>query len=89
MFIYFRDRETEHQRGRGTEPETESEASSRLWAVSTEPDAGLKLTDREIVTWAEVGHPTDWATRVPLCVSVYGHLIQYMLLICLHWTYGQ
>ena len=49
------------------EGDTESEAGSRLWAVSTEPDAGLELTDREIMTWAEVGRLTDWATRAPLC----------------------
>ena len=30
---------------------TESETGSGLRAVSTEPDAGLELTDREIVTW--------------------------------------
>ena len=30
--------------------DTESEAGSRLRAVSTEPDAGLKLTDCEIMT---------------------------------------
>ena len=32
------------------ERETESETGSRLQAVSTEPDAGLKLTNREIMT---------------------------------------
>ena len=32
------------------EGDTESEAGSRLCAVSTEPDAGLELTDREIMT---------------------------------------
>ena len=32
------------------EGDTESEAGSRLGAVSTEPDAGLQLTDREIMT---------------------------------------
>ena len=47
------------------EGDTESEAGSRLWAVGTEPDAGLELTDREIITWAEVGRPTDWATQAP------------------------
>ena len=39
--------------GGGAERErgdTESEAGSRLRAVSTEPDAGLELTDREIMT---------------------------------------
>ena len=30
--------------------DTEAEAGSRLRAVSTEPDAGLELTDREIMT---------------------------------------
>ena len=35
----------------GTEREgdTESEAGSRLSAISTEPDAGLELTDCEIM----------------------------------------
>ena len=42
------ERETERERER--ERETESEASSRLWAVSTEPDAGLEPTNREIMT---------------------------------------
>ena len=53
--------------GNGAEREgdTESEAGSRLWAVSTEPDMGLEPTDREIMTWAEVGRLTDWATQAP------------------------
>ena len=39
--------------GGGTEKEgdTESETGSRLRAISPEPDAGLELRDREIVTW--------------------------------------
>ena len=36
--------------GAGREGETESEASPRLLAVSTEPDAGLKPRDCEIMT---------------------------------------
>ena len=51
--------------GAEREGDTESEADSRLWAISPEPDAGLGLTDREIVTWAEVGRLTDWATQAP------------------------
>ena len=53
--------------GEGAEREgdTESEAGSRLWAVNTEPEAGLELTDCRIMTWAEVGHLTDWATQEP------------------------
>ena len=46
------DRERQSMSGGGSEREgdTESEAGPRLRAVSTEPDAGLELTDREIVT---------------------------------------
>ena len=33
------------------ERDTESETGSRLRAISPEPNAGLKLTDCEIVTW--------------------------------------
>ena len=53
--------------GEGAEREgyIESEAGSRLQAISTEPDAGLELTNREIMTWAKVGRSTDWATQVP------------------------
>ena len=38
---------------------TEFEAGSRLSAVSTEPEAGLELTNHETMTRAEVGHLTD------------------------------
>ena len=55
-FIYFWEREGD----------TGSEASSRLWAVSTEPHAGLELKNCEIMTWAEVGRLTDWGTQAPL-----------------------
>ena len=46
------------RRGAEREGDTESEAGSRLQAVSTEPNVGLELTDREIVTRAEVGRST-------------------------------
>ena len=36
--------------GAEREGDTESEAGSRLRAVSTEPDAGLEPTNREILT---------------------------------------
>ena len=41
--------------GEGSEREgdTESEAGSRFRAISPEPDAGLELADREIVTRAD------------------------------------
>ena len=37
-------------RGADREGDTESKAGSRLRAVSTEPDTGLKLMDREIMS---------------------------------------
>ena len=48
-------RETECERRRGREGDTESEAGSRLWALRTEPDKGFKLTYCEIMTWGVVG----------------------------------
>ena len=68
----FLDRERHSMNGGGAEREgdTESEAGSRLWAISPEPDAGLKLADREIVTWAEVGRLTDWATQAPQSLAI-------------------
>ena len=65
-FIYFWERQRQNGSALGMEREggTESKAGSRLWAVSTEPDAGLKLTSCEIMTWAEVGRSTSWVTHV-------------------------
>ena len=51
--------------GAEREGDTEFEAGSRLWAVGTEPDTWLELTNHEIMTWAEAGRPTDWATQAP------------------------
>ena len=49
MFIFERQRES-RRRGREREGDTESKASSTLRAVGTDPDAGLELTNREIVS---------------------------------------
>ena len=48
LFIFERERERTGEGQR--EGDTGSEAGSRLCAVSTEPDVGLELTNREIVT---------------------------------------
>ena len=54
MFIFGSERERQRQKvsGEGAQGkgDTESEAGSRLRAVSTEPDAGLELMNREIMT---------------------------------------
>ena len=65
MFIYFWERQNASGLGAESEGDTESEAGSRFRAVSTEPDAGLEPTSCEIMTWAEVGRSTDWATQAP------------------------
>ena len=47
----MRQRETEHEWGRGKrDGDTESKAGSKLQAVSTEPSAGLELVNLEIMT---------------------------------------
>ena len=58
VYLFLRERESVSREGQ-REGDTESEAGSRLQAVSTEPDAGLELTNRRIMTWAEVGRSTD------------------------------
>ena len=51
VYLFLRQRETEHEWGRAErEGDTESEAGSRLQAVSTEPDMGLEPMNREIMT---------------------------------------
>ena len=74
FFIYFWDREKQSMNG-GAEREgdTASETGSRLPAISPEPDTGLKLTDREIVTWlksdaqptAPPRRPWEWFLKGP------------------------
>ena len=51
-FIYFWDRERQSMNRGGAEREGDTvlEAGFRLRAISPEPDAGLELMDREIVT---------------------------------------
>ena len=49
-FLKDRERESASRGGAEREGDTESEAGSRLRAVSTEPNAGLELTIHEIMT---------------------------------------
>ena len=51
VYLFLREKkECEWGRSREKEGDTESEAGSRLRAVSTEPNAGLELTSCEIMT---------------------------------------
>ena len=65
VYLFLKERDRARAGEGQRKGDTESKAGSRFWAVSTEPDTGLELTNCEIMTWAKVGHLTDWATRRP------------------------
>ena len=52
VYLFLRERQKQNVSRGGAEREgdTEPEAGSRLGAVSTEPDVGLKPTNHEIMT---------------------------------------
>ena len=64
VYLFLGQRQ-EHERGRDRE-RRRHRIRSRLQAVSTEPDAGLELTNWEIMIWAKAGRLTDWATQALL-----------------------
>ena len=71
FFYFFERRSTstgmqvgKGQRGGETIP-------SSLCTVSMEPDAGLKLMNRESMTWADVACLTNRATQVPLLIYLF------------------
>ena len=59
FYLFLKDRESMSEGGAQRERDTESEADSRHRAVSTEPDTGLELMSREIMTRVEAGCPTN------------------------------
>ena len=82
MFIYYFERERERERvvGKGQrEGDTESEAGSRLQAVSTKPNIGLEPTNREIMTdegvWGKLRAKYRLAPPLQggICVLFLGH----------------
>ena len=90
MFIFERERQRQSESRGGAEREgdTESESDSRLWAVSTEAGAGLRLKNREIMIWAKVRRLTSWATRAPHSIINYSHhAIHYILMIYLFYNW--
>ena len=50
VYLFLRQRQSMNRGGAEREGDTESETGPRLRAVSTEPAAGLELTDCEIMT---------------------------------------
>ena len=90
LFLRDRDREQRQSMSRGgaeREGDTERKAGSRPWAISAEPDTGLELMDCEIMTWADVGCLTNWATKVPLQFMINDkyHCVSLDILHTLQW----
>ena len=52
--IYYFQRESQYMSGRGAERGGERESQAGPGAGSTEPNNGLKSTNCEIMTWAEI-----------------------------------
>ena len=71
MFYLFL-RETDYELGRGRE-RGRHRIGRRLQALSCQhgANAGLKPVNHEIMTWAEVGLLTNWATQAPLKLIFY------------------
>ena len=65
VYFWERKRQTSSWGRAEREGDTESKAVSRLWVVSTNPEAGPEAMNHEIMTGAEVGHLANWATQVP------------------------
>ena len=82
FFLSYFERKCKQVRGR--EKQEKERIPSRLHAVSTEPDVGLKLMNSEIMTWAEADCLMDWATQVPPIL-----LFSNFYLLCLLLLIGQ
>ena len=54
FFIYFRESKSRERVERGRQS-----IWRRLYVDSRDPDRRLEPTNCEMMTWAEVGHPTD------------------------------
>ena len=59
IYLFLKERQSVSGGGAERQGDTESEAGSRLQAVSTEPNAGLEPMNPEIMTRAKVGPLTD------------------------------
>ena len=79
VYLFLRQRETQHEQGRGRErgrQNVKQAPGSELSAQS--PTRGSNSQTCEIVTWAEVGRLTDWATQGPLTWdSLYAEVVHF------------
>ena len=86
LFLRDRERPSASRGGAEREGDTESKAGSRLWAVSTEPNLGLNLMNREIMSWAEVRCLINWATPVLHILLILNLILCSVLSIFCIWS---
>ena len=78
----MREREREQGRGKEIEGDTESEAGSRLLAVSTEPNVGLEPTKHGIMTWAKSDAQPTEPPRCPHALfSFFSFHVRFLSLV--------
>ena len=66
VYLFLRERRTVRVAEGQREKETQNPKQAPGFKLSAQsPTRGLELTKREIMTWAEVGRLTNWATQVP------------------------
>lgn len=65
VYSFFRERECVCDAGERQRKTRGQRIQSRLSAVSREPNVGLQLMNREIMTWSEAGCLTNWAIQAP------------------------
>ena len=84
-YLFLRERQSTSEGGAEREGDTVSKAGSRLWAASTKPNAGLKLMNHEIMTWAEL---EDWLIEPPRCPSFFCFILfdYWLNLIPTNWS---
>ena len=65
LFIFEWKREPEWGKGQRERETQKPKRAPGSWAIRTKPDAGLKPTNREIMTLSQSGRSTNWATQAP------------------------
>ena len=91
VYLFLRERERESKAESELSDLERKRGRHRIWAVSTQSDAGLELMNLEIMTWVEVRCLTEWATQAALTllfllrVEVYLWVVGYQNLK-MHWS---
>ena len=71
IYLFLRGRDSVSRGGAEKKRLTQPEAGSRLPAVGTEFNMGLKLTNCEIMIWVEVSYLPNSATQAPRETNIF------------------